>query len=76
MIRGDEATEAESDVMAAARRWLAATERGDADELDRLLAEGYTYTHASTGAGRLSGGMARVVPLPAGGGTTSTRSTT
>jgi ketosteroid isomerase-like protein len=49
MIRGDEATEAGREVMAAARRWLAATERGDADELDRLLAEGYTYTHASTG---------------------------
>jgi ketosteroid isomerase-like protein len=49
MTSGNAANDAERAVLAAAQRWLAATMSGDADALDQLLADGYTYTHATTG---------------------------
>jgi ketosteroid isomerase-like protein len=48
MTSANPANDAERAVLAAAERWLAATMSGDADALERLLAPGYTYTHATT----------------------------
>jgi ketosteroid isomerase-like protein len=38
----------EAEVRAVTQRWLEATVRADADGLDELLEEGYTFTHATT----------------------------
>lgn len=47
-MTGTEAAEAERAVMDAQQRWLSATMVADADTLEGLLADGYTYTHATT----------------------------
>jgi ketosteroid isomerase-like protein len=38
----------EQAVRTATQRWLDATVRADADALDGMLTEGYTFTHATT----------------------------
>ena len=38
----------EQAVRESTQRWLAATVRADADALDELLEDGYTFTHATT----------------------------
>ncbi len=38
----------EDAVREVTRRWLDATVRADADALDQLLEDGYTFTHATT----------------------------